>query len=99
VIVIDEYLAVRVLGGDWPEGLPDDDDLGVVRWPHPEVLTVLDPRPLLDEAARITARFGGGWVIGETLAAALAHGRRLYYGSPDNIGGPERNRARNSGST
>ncbi len=30
------------------------DDLGVVRWPHPEVLSVLDPRPLLDEAAAIS---------------------------------------------
>jgi hypothetical protein len=124
VIIIDEYLAVRVLGGDWPAGLPDDDelglpasrhwrllqrvhnpgpgrlsrllaglpgdDLGVVRWPHPEVLAVLDTRPLLDEAARITARFGGGWIIGETLAAGLAHGRRLYYGSGANIGRPER---------
>jgi hypothetical protein len=25
VIVIDEYLAVRVLRGQWPDGLPDDD--------------------------------------------------------------------------
>jgi hypothetical protein len=25
VVVIDEYLAVRVLGGGWPEGLPDDE--------------------------------------------------------------------------
>ena len=73
-------------------GLPGD-DLGVVRWPHPEVLSVLDTRPLLDEAARITARFGGGWIIGETLAAGLAHGRRLYYGSPANIGRPERDAA------
>ena len=70
-------------------GLPGD-DLGVVRWPHPEVLAVLDTRPLFDEAARITARFGGGWIIGETLAAGLAHGRRLYYGSGANIGRPER---------
>lgn len=29
VIVIDEYLAVRVVGGAWPEGLPDDEDLGL----------------------------------------------------------------------
>ena len=25
MLVIDEYLAVRVLGGGWPDGLPDDD--------------------------------------------------------------------------
>lgn len=124
MIVIDEYLAVRVLGGDWPESLPDDDDLAlpasrhwrllqrvhapgsgrlsqllaalpgadldVVRWPHPEILTVLDARPLLDDAARITARFGGGWLIGETVSAGLAFGRRLFYGSPDNVGPRER---------
>jgi hypothetical protein len=94
VIVIDEYLAVRVLGGSWPEGLPDEEDLGlpagchwrllqrvhnsspgrlsqllaslpggdlgVVRFPHPEVLLVMDPRPLLDHAARLAARYGGG---------------------------------------
>jgi len=29
VIVIDEYLAVRVITGDWPAGLPDDDDLAL----------------------------------------------------------------------
>ena len=73
--MIDECLAVRVLGGNWPDGLPDDDlglpasrhwrllqrvhapgggqlsqllaglpggDLDVVRYPHPEVLQVLD---------------------------------------------------------
>ena len=25
MLVIDEYLAVRVLGGVWPDGLPDED--------------------------------------------------------------------------
>jgi hypothetical protein len=29
VIVVDEYLAVRVVGGAWPESLPDDEDLGL----------------------------------------------------------------------
>ncbi len=120
MIVVDEYLAVRVLGGDWPEGLPDDElalptsrhwrllqrvhgpsdgqlsrllaalpggDLGVVRFPHPEVLQVLDPRPLLDEAAQVAARFGGtGWLVAENLAAGLAHGRQLYFGSRQNVG-------------
>jgi hypothetical protein len=28
VLVIDEYLAVRVLGGGWPSGMPDD-ELGI----------------------------------------------------------------------
>jgi hypothetical protein len=120
VIVIDEYLAVRVLGGNWPDGLPDDEDLGlpagchwrllqrvhnpgpgrltqllsflpggdlgVVRFPHPEVLTVIDPRPLLDHAARLAARYGGGLLICETLAAGIANGRQLYFGAPSNIG-------------
>jgi hypothetical protein len=119
VIVIDEYLAVRVLRGDWPDELPDDDlglpaarhwrllqrvhspgtgqlsrllaslpggDLDVVRWPHPEVLQVLDPRPLLDEAAAISARYGGGLLVAETLAAGLAHGRQLWFGTPANVG-------------
>lgn len=29
MIVIDEYLAVRVVGGAWPEGLPDDEELAL----------------------------------------------------------------------
>lgn len=121
MIVCDEYLAVRVLGGDWPGELPDDElglpaarhwrllqrvhspgpgqlsrllaglpggDLAVVRWPHPEVLQVLDPRPLLDEAAMIAARYGGGLLIAETLAAGLAYGRQLWFGTPANVGHP-----------
>jgi hypothetical protein len=27
VIVVDEYLAVRVMGGSWPSGLPDAEDV------------------------------------------------------------------------
>ena len=120
MLVIDEYLAVRILGGDWPAGLPDDDmglpatrhwrllqrvhapgdgqlsqllaalpggDLGVVRYPHPELLQILDPRPLLDEAAAIAARYGaGGLLIAETLAAGLAYGHQLWFGTDRNVG-------------
>jgi hypothetical protein len=44
-------------------------DLDVVRFPHPEVLRVLDPRPLLDSAAAISARYAaGGLLVAETLA-------------------------------
>ena len=121
MIVIDEYLAVRVVSGDWPSGLPDDDDLAlpasrhwrllqrihvpsggqlsqllatlpasdlaVVRYPHPEVLHVLDPRQLLDDAAQIVARHhAGGLLIAETLAAGLHHGRQLWFGTDHNVG-------------
>jgi hypothetical protein len=119
VIVIDEYLAVRVLFSAWPARLPVD-ELGlpasrhwrllqavhnprggqlcqlvadvspvgrdVIRHPHPEVLEILDPRPLLDDAAQIAARFGtSGLLIAETLAAGLAHGQ-LWFGTERNIG-------------
>jgi len=115
VIVIDEYLAVRVVAGSWPEALPDSEDLAItagthwrllrrlhgpsggqlsqilaalsptdretIRFPHPEVLSVLDSRPLLDEAAQIAVRYGGtGWLVAETLAAGLTYGRALYSG-------------------
>lgn len=54
--------------------------------PHPEVLQVLDPRPLLDDAAAIAARYGGtGLLIAETLAAGLAYGG-LYFGTRQNVG-------------
>ena len=118
--MIDEYLAVRVLGGTWPDGLPDEDlalpasrhwrllmrvhapgagqlsqllaalpgdDLDVVRYPHPDLLQILDPRPLLDSAASIAARYSaGGLLIAETLAAGLVHGHQLWFGTSRNIG-------------
>lgn len=120
MLVIDEYLAVRVLGGAWPDGLPDEDlalpasrhwrllmrvhapgagqlsqllaalpgdDLDVVRYPHPDVLQILDPRPLLDSAASIAARYSaGGLLITETLAAGLVHSHQLWFGTSRNIG-------------
>jgi hypothetical protein len=121
MLVIDEYLAVDVVRGAWPEGLPDDDVLGLtanrhyrllqrvhdpgngqlsailarmseagretIRNPHPEVLHILDPRPLLDEAASIGARYRtGGLLVTETLAAGLAFGRALYFGAEANVG-------------
>src|SRR5689334_25057597 len=109
MLVIDEYLALRVIGGDWPAELPDDElglpvprhwrllqrvyapaggqlsqlpaslpasDLDAVRFPHPDVVQVLDPRPLLNSAAAIAANYGaGGLLVAETLAAGLAHGQ------------------------
>lgn len=58
-----------------------------MRYPHPEVLQVLDPRPLRDEAASIGARYHtGGLLIVETLAAGLAFGHQLWFGIQRNIG-------------
>ena len=51
------------------------------------MFSVLDPRPLLDEAAIVAARFGGtGLIMAETLAAGLAHGRQLWFGTATNVG-------------
>ena len=121
MLVIDEYLAVRVLSGEWPAHVPDGDDLAlpacrnwrllqrihnpaggqlsarlkslpgsdldVVRFPRPEILQVLDPRPLLDVAAQVAARHhAGGLLTAETLAAGLAHGHQLWFGVERNIG-------------
>jgi hypothetical protein len=120
VIVIDEYLDVRVLLAQWPDRLPPDElalptsrhwrllqalhggrdgqlsqildllpevDRAAMRHPHPEVLQVLDPRPLLDNAAAIAARYGGtGWLIAETLAAGVAYGSQLWFGTKHNVG-------------
>jgi hypothetical protein len=58
-----------------------------IRWPHPEVLQVLDPRSLLDDAAVLAARFGAtGLLIAEMMAAGLAYGRQLWFGIPANVG-------------
>jgi len=118
VLVIDEYLAVRVLVGARPSALPDDEplvlpafrhyrllqrvhqpgsgqlsrllsdsDQQAIRRPHPEVLQILDPRPLLDEAAAIGARYhSAGLLVGETLAAGLSYGRELWFGTSRNVG-------------
>jgi hypothetical protein len=62
-------------------------DRETIRYPHPEVLEVADPRPLLDEAAQITAGYGGtGWLTAETLAAGLTWGRALWFGTERNVG-------------
>ena len=62
-------------------------DIEVIRYPHPEVLQVLDPRPLLDDAAAIAARFRTtGLLIAETLAAGVAHGSQLWFGIDANVG-------------
>lgn len=37
---------------------------------------MIDPGPLLDEAAILAARFGGGLIIAQTVAAGLTFGRQ-----------------------
>lgn len=67
-------------------GAPPD-VVTAIRWPHPEVLQVLDPRSLLDDAAVLAARFGAtGLLIAEMMAAGLAYGRQLWFGIPANVG-------------
>ncbi|MGK2959194.1 MAG: hypothetical protein ACSLFB_12535 [Acidimicrobiales bacterium] len=34
MIVVDEYLAARVVFGVWPDGLPDDDDIAMTASHH-----------------------------------------------------------------
>jgi hypothetical protein len=131
LIVIDEYLAVRVVRGSWPSGLPDDDDLllsmsrhwrllqrvhkpaggqlsrllgtlrptdqDTIRYPHPEVLQVADPRPHLDKAAELAAWYGGGWLTAETLAVGLSNGQALWFGTERNVGGLLRSAAEDLG--
>lgn len=64
-----------------------DGDQQAIRRPHPEVLQILDPRPLLDEAAAIGARYhAAGLLVGETLAAALSYGHQLWFGTQRNVG-------------
>lgn len=118
MLVIDEYLALRVLVGARPDDLPGDEalalpayrhyrllqrihrpgtgqlsglladaDVNAIRRPHPEVLEILDPRPLLDRAAALGARYSaGGLLVGETLAAGQVYGRQLWFGAERNIG-------------
>jgi hypothetical protein len=119
LIVVDEYLAVRVILGQWPAGMPDDEvalpalghwrllqalhnprggqltrilsllpepDRTALRWPHPEVIQVLDLRPLLDDAAQLAARYGGGLRNAEILAAGIAHQAELWFGTQANVG-------------
>lgn len=58
-----------------------------VRFAHPGVLQILDPRPLLDEAASLAARFNHtGWLTAETLAAGRRHGGVPWFGERANVG-------------
>ncbi len=69
-----------------PAALPGA-DREALRFPHREVLEVLDPRPRLDEATQIAARYGNtGWLISETVTAGLTHGRQLWFGDLRNVG-------------
>ena len=41
---------------------------------------------MLDDAAALAARYGGGLLIAETLAAGLDYGRELWFDSEANVG-------------
>lgn len=118
MLVVDEYLAVRIVAGDWPDGLPHDAPIALpayrhyrllqrvhrpgdgqlstllrrinsaaLRSPHPGLVHILDPRPIIDLAAEIGATYrAGGLLIGETLAAGLTNGRQLWFGEERNVG-------------
>ena len=74
--------------------LPDA-DRETLRAPDPTFLEVPNPRPCLDEAAQLAARYGNtGWHIAETIVAGLAHGRQLWLGAERNIGHPPRDCSR-----
>lgn len=75
-------------GGQLPRILSPlpEPDRAALRWPHPEVIQVLDLRPLLDHAARLAARYGGGLRNAEILAAGVANHADLWFGTPANIG-------------
>ena len=61
--------------------------LEVLRRPPSGVLEILDPRPLLDQAAAVSSSYGGtGWLIAETIVAGLVHGRQLWFGTARNVG-------------
>lgn len=62
-------------------------DTTVISEPDTRIVQVLDPRPLFDQACRIGAAYrSSGRLVTETLAAGLAHGRALWFGSPSNVG-------------
>jgi hypothetical protein len=86
---MDEHLAISVVGGDWPEGVPDSEDRLLPLSCHWRLLQRLHSpgsRPLLDEAAQLAAQYGGGWLVAETLAAGLTFGRTLWFGTEANVG-------------
>jgi len=60
-----------------------------MRYRHPEVLQVLDPRPILERAATLFARFNDtGWFVAETSAAGSRNGGTLWFGDEQNVGRP-----------
>lgn len=67
------------------ELFPSDRD--ALRRPDPEFLQILDPRPLLDDAAIIAAHYGStGLPVAETVAAGLQYGENLWFGTERNVG-------------
>lgn len=59
----------------------------MLRQPDPDILQILDLRPLLDDAAIIAAHYGNaGLLVAETVAAGLQYGRSQWFGTERNVG-------------
>lgn len=73
---------------------------GAIRRPTPQILEIIDARPLLDQAAEISAAYGGaGLLVAELITAGLHHGRALWFGRERNIGTRTREIAQDLGIT
>ena len=88
-MVVDVYLAIRSVLADLPEEVPDD-FLGIpvsAHWRLLQRLEILDPRPYLEEAARIAARFRRtGWLIAENAHRWASLWPTTLFGAERNAG-------------
>lgn len=87
-------------GGQLTQAMSGLSDSGrsVLRRPSPKVLEIIDPRPLLDQAAQISAAYGGtGLLVAESITAALHYARTLWFGTERNVGPRTREIAKDLG--
>lgn len=66
MILIDEYLAMRVLGGSWPEGLPDGDDQALTASRHWRLLQRIHAPGTGQLSQRLAARSPRIWLLSAT---------------------------------
>lgn len=85
MIIIDEYIAVRVILGRWPAAMPDD-DLGLPIMGHWRLLQAMH-QPRGGQLTRILAEVSEAgrsslrWPHPEVLNRA-----ELWFGTPTNVG-------------